>query len=295
MWYPGRDIDAMRVALPEYRAAAYSPDAGAIETALNGWMASGSDRALRSVWPYGSKCGAPPLSGFPSTPCNYPLDGGRPTRWSELRPTFVLAGGLGLGELTASDPVAVGDDEFVSRLYISSSYSLLLTARWNGSTPTRPTTIILPSDAQTVDALSGVKHGVEIDAYTLASSAVSVADSSVTVGQSGFSVVLLPKSSCPALLMLSPPIVPTLDKSGGNSTTVQVTLSAQWWAPDTNATTTVTVSAPGLELSASKISLPGALTLRVAKADKPITRPHYFMLTIWGEGVLPTRRWVHAV
>ena len=50
MWYPGRDIDAMRVALPEYRAAAYSPDAGTIETGLNGWMASGGDRALRSKY-----------------------------------------------------------------------------------------------------------------------------------------------------------------------------------------------------------------------------------------------------
>lgn len=129
-FYPGRDIDAMRVALPQYRAAAYSPDAGewftqiilaelsisylssdcayfmtrvrtctpgAIETALNGWMASGSDHALRLTWPYGSKCNAPPLPGFPSTPCNYPLDGGRRTRWSELRPTLIARAGRGLG------------------------------------------------------------------------------------------------------------------------------------------------------------------------------------------------------
>ena len=149
---------------------------------------------------------------------------------------------------------------------------------------------------QAVDALSGVKHGVEIDAYTLAPSAVAVADSSVTVGQSGFSVVLLPKSSCPALLMLTPPVVPTLDKTGANSTTVQLSLNAQWRAPGTNAATTVTVSAPGLELSESTISVPGALTLRVAKAEKPLSsRPHYFLLTFEGEGVLPTRRWVHAV
>lgn len=37
-----------------------------------------------------------------------------------------------LAELSATDPIAVGDDEFVSRLYISKTHSLLLTARWNG-------------------------------------------------------------------------------------------------------------------------------------------------------------------
>ena len=107
---------------------------GAIETALNGWMTSGSDHALRRTWPYSSKCNAPPLSGFPSTPCNYPLDGGRRTRWSELRPTLISEG-QGLGSITVSDPVAVGDTEYVSRLYITESYSLLLTARWNGVVP----------------------------------------------------------------------------------------------------------------------------------------------------------------
>jgi hypothetical protein len=42
-------------------------------------------------------CGhTPPLSGFPSLPCNFPSragkpSGGRVTRWSELRPTLVEA------------------------------------------------------------------------------------------------------------------------------------------------------------------------------------------------------------
>jgi hypothetical protein len=167
MWYPGRDIDAMRVALPEYRAAAYSPDAGAIETALNGWMASGSDRALRATAPYGSPCGKPPLSGFPGVPCNFGnLSSTIPriTRWSELRPTFILPGGQ-LGELAAADPVANDDDEFVSRLYLSDTHALLLAARWNGSTPATPTVITLPDtrdDPEAAAALKGVEHAVEI-------------------------------------------------------------------------------------------------------------------------------------
>eukprot|EP01047_Picozoa_sp_COSAG01_P008988 COSAG01_NODE_363_length_18113_cov_45.041690_14_plen_106_part_00 len=61
---PGRNVDAIRVAMPEIRASAYSPDAGDIETALNGWLAGGSSHALRTTAPYGGPCGQrPPLSG----------------------------------------------------------------------------------------------------------------------------------------------------------------------------------------------------------------------------------------
>jgi hypothetical protein len=172
MWYPGRDIDAMRVAIPEYRAAAYSPDAGAIETALNGWIASGSDRAVRATAPYGSPCGKPPLSGFPGVPCNFGnLSSKVPriTRWSELRPTFILPGGQ-LGELSAADPAVDGDPEFVTRLYLSETHNLLLAARWNGSRPATPTVITFATasaDPDAAAALKGVTHAVDIDAYTL--------------------------------------------------------------------------------------------------------------------------------
>ena len=164
-----------------------------------------------------------------------------------------------------------------------------------GSKPIKSPTIMLPDDAQTVQALSGVKHGVEIDAYTLASSPVVVDDSrSVAVGRSGFSVVLLPKPSCPALLTLTPPIVPTLDKNGKNSTSVQLSLNAPW--RESVAPTTVTITAPGLEISAKTISVPGTLTLRVAKANRPLTKPQYFMVTLESDDALgKTRRWVYAV
>lgn len=109
MFYPGREIDAARVALPEYRAAAYSPDAGTIETALNGWVSGGSDHALRTTWPYASSCGNPQLPGFPGRPCNYPLDGGRVTKWNELRPTFASA--IIYGQVADEDPQAAADDE----------------------------------------------------------------------------------------------------------------------------------------------------------------------------------------
>eukprot|EP01051_Picozoa_sp_SAG22_P002180 SAG22_NODE_96_length_20771_cov_33.186018_4_plen_405_part_00 len=318
MWYPGRDIDAMRVALPEYRAAAYSPDAGDIETGLNGWLASGSMRALRMVWPYGSACGAPPLSGFPGPPCNYPAPGlgkndagGRTTRWTELRPTWV--GALLPGKLSLKDPVAPQDPEFVSRLYLAETHALLLTARWNGSVPAGPTTIVLPAadggDAEAGEALRGVEHAVEVDAYTLAVSTPAVnmvggAAASLQVAAGGFSAVLLPKPSCPALLMLTPAVVPVIDATGANATTIALGLHAPWQAAASTSTAaalaaavTVKVTAPGLILSASTLTLPGSLTIRAANQSSLCCRHTnvFLMLTIEGDGVLPTRRWVEAV
>ena len=291
MWYPGRDIDAMRVALPEYRAAAYSPDAGAIETGLNGWMASGSDRALRATWPYGSKCGAAPLSGFPSTPCGYPLDGGKITRWSELRPTLLRA--ILPGEISLADPVA-DDDEFVCRLYTTPDLSLLLAARWNGTTASTATRIVLPQDA----LAQGAAHAVELDAYTLQMRvpAVSATPSGTAVelaAGAGFSAVLLPSPSCPSLLVLEPAVVPTIDLAGSNSTTLALSLHAPWRQAG-DATVAVNASAPGLVLSASRITVPGTLSLRVDAASR-FKGPAYFRLTLEANGVLPVRRWVKAV
>ena len=296
MWYPGKGIDAIRVALPELRAAAYSPDAGTIETALNGWMASGQGNALRRTWPYAAKCGTPALPGFPSVPCNYPLDGGRATRWSELRPT--LTGAILPGVLSDVDPHAIGDPEFVCRLYVAATYSVLLAARWNGSTPVAPTSIALPgATAADRAALGSVTHAVEIDAYSLWMSPATIDLTAMTLRiVGGFSAVLLPTAGCPGLLVLTPPVIPTIDAHGANSTTVALSMHAPWQSGRVAGTVTVTVTAPGLKLSAANVTVPGVLTIAVAlAADKPSVRPVYFMLTIAGEGVLPTRRWVKAV
>lgn len=208
-----------------------------------------------------------------------------------------------------ADPVAHADLEIACRLYTGPTYSLLLAARWNGSTPTGATTISLPADAR--QALSGVAFAVEIDAYSLSVTDVTPtlrtyhdaddAPSQVDV-TGGVSAVLLPTPTCPGLLQLEPAVVPTIDATRANSTTLRLHVHA-WQAAarksgTNDAAIAVAVRAPGLSLSASSVTLvPGAtLTLRVANstasADK---RPKFFMLTMEGEGVLPTRRWVKAV
>ena len=171
--------------------------------------------------------------------------------------------------------------------------------------------MLLESDCDARQALSGVSFAVEIDAYSLSVTDVTPtlrtyhdaddAPSQVDV-TGGVSAVLLPTPTCPGLLQLEPAVVPTIDATRANSTTLRLHVHA-WQAAarksgTDDAAITVAVRAPGLSLSASSVTLvPGAtLMLRVANstasADK---RPKFFMLTIEGEGVLPTRRWVKAV
>lgn len=286
MFYPGRDIDAMRVALPEYRGAAYSPDAGAIETALNGWMAAGL-QALRLTWPYGSDCGKPPLSGFPGRECDsYPSGGGRLTRWTELRPTFL--GAILPGNITLSDPFAPDDPEIVARLYSTPIHSLVIAARWNGSDLQSPTTLELPAGVVNAD----VQYVVEVDAYTLEwhTSTLLTRDER---GQprklslhSGFSAIYLPRPGAEAFLTVTPPIVPAISLS--NETTIQLNFFGPWRK---RLPTTVDLVAPGLKLSASRVDVPGRVTIAATSGSEP----GYLMLTITGAGVLPTRRWIHVV
>ena len=240
-----------------------------------------------------------------------------------------------MGELSDTDPVAAGDPEIVSRLYLAETHSLLLTARWNGSTTTAPTQIDLPAsvthdptqvythsavacdeylvcydrltcdyrDLQWSKQLWGVHHAVEIDAYSLQVSMPTVsmvasvgearASSLVLPAGGGFSAVLLPKPNCPGLLMVKPAVVPTIAMSGDNSTTIALSVHAPWQNASQRLSTTVvvTVTGPGLNLSATTLTLPGTLTLR---ASAPSKTKAFYMLTIEGTGVLPTRRWVEA-
>jgi hypothetical protein len=143
-----------------------------------------------------------------------------------------------------------------------------------------------------------------MDAYTLAvrASEMDPATHTLQLTGGGFSAVLLPKPECDALVIVAPLDIPTIDATGANSTTISLSVFAPWQqlradaGSNTSSAITVNVSAPGLNLSASTVTLPGSVTLTADSASGLDGVPlYYFMLTIEGEGVLPTRRWVKAV
>ena len=96
--------------------------------------------------------------------------------------------------------------------------------------------------------------------------AIPASNPNIFVG--GFSAVLLPTAGCPGLLVLvlTPPVIPTIDVHSANSTTVALSMHAPWQSGRVAGTVTVTVTAPGLNLSAANVTVSGVLTIAVALA-----------------------------
>jgi len=187
-----------------------------------------------------------------------------------------------LGNVTDVDPMAPADPEINARLYIAPGGWVLVSARWNGSIPTATATSLALPLAIPAD----VAAAVEIDAYTLEMTLSTVpAGARQLAVHGGFSAVYLRRKGGLRLLSVSPAGVIVLGP--GNSTSLNLT------AFDAGNRTgiTITVSAPGLYASTTQLRLPATLTLTVA----PNTTAGYHRVTLTGEGMLPTVRWVQVV
>lgn len=256
----------------------YGPDAGAIETALNGWIGGNTGQALRTTWPYAKDCGLPQLSGFPGRPCNYPSGGGRLTRWNELRPTLLDA--LLRGNVSLQDPTSI-DPEFALRLYTASSHSVLMAARWNGSTPSAPTVVALSNE------VPSISWAVALDGYSLDATRVVVqttqkgAEVTLPTGFGFGAVVLAHSVSSLAVLNVTLSVIPA-----ENTTTLQVTQVSPS-VGNSSGKIEVQATAPGVTVTPESITLPGSFTITSGQAV-----PGYYPVTISGPGTMPIRRWI---
>ena len=269
MFQPGNDIDAMRIAVPDYTGFAYHP--GAVESALNGWV-GGKTTARRTEWPWAHRG----LSGRPDW---YQEGPGPVLRWHELRTSFRDA--IVEGNVTLEDPVAPEDSHWVGRLWQAKEYSLLVGGHLDASALNGPVRVRLPELSESVST------AFEIDADTLEIGETQLVRSSdgvfVTV-KKGFSAVLLPMPICPPLLKLDPqPISVRL----GEEKTLHVDVFCPWNTAQNKAN--VSVSVPGLENDRS-VALPGTITLKASSTAQSGNYP----LSIKGNS-LPLKRWVHVI
>ena len=273
MFYPGRDIEPMRVAIPTYRGQAYHP--GGIECALNGWI-SGFTTARRRDWPWVIRPNPPP--GFPLKPAGYGDFPGPELRWHELRATFAAA--TRSGTVTDEHPVAPADPAWLGRLWRTQHYWLLIGGHENGSALTGPTRVRLP------ELPEAVQHAYELDAATLAMGPANLVRDPqgtwVTV-TSGFGVVLLPLPTCPPLLRVED--FPALEPGGS----VTVALTALDVGRNTATRASATVAVPGLTRSPAEVAVPGQITIPVPQG----TDKGYYALRVTGN-CLPLKRWLHV-
>jgi hypothetical protein len=269
MFQPGRDIDAMRVAVPSYVGFAYHP--GAVESGLNGW-AGGKTTARRVEWPWAHR-------GLATRPDWYQQGPGPELRWQELRASFSEA--IVEGDVTLDDPIAPDDPHWVGRLWRAPHYWLLVGGHLDATALAGPLAVRLP------ELPDGVACAFEIDAATL-----DIADAHLTrdaekIGMTvtrRFSVVLLPLPGCPPMARIDSP-TPVLDRD--KDTVINTTLFGPW-NPGKN-TAAVHIAAPGLELNSNTATLPAPIAIRVPLETKPGCYP----LTITGD-CLKLKRWIRV-
>ncbi len=270
MFQSGFDIDAMRVAVPDYVGFAYHP--GAVESALNGWV-GGKITARRIEWPWAHRG----LSGRPEW---YQEGPGPELRWHELRASFRDA--IAKGDVTLEDPVAPDDSHWVGRLWRAKEYWLLVGGHLDATALNGPTRVRLPELPESVTC------AFEIDAATLEMGDAQLARTSngvfVTVSK-GLSAVLLPMPKCPPLLKLDPQ---PISLRPGEEKTLHVDVFCPW-NPDLK-TVKVFILAPGLEVTSECGTLPGSVTLKAFST----TQAGLYPVTVTGN-CLPLKRWVRVV
>jgi len=270
MFYPGRDIDAMRVAMPTYRGLGYHP--GAVETALNGEIANRT-HACRRDFVWGGR-----TPGFPPKPAGYSDGPGPNLRWHELRASFREA--TWNGEVTDIDPMAPADPRWLGRLWRTPHYWLLVGGHEDASPLAGPTQVTLPKLPE------GVTQAWEFDAATLRRRDAQLRrddDGIHLTVTSAFGAVLLPLPTCPPLVEMAdvPPLQP------GKPAVAPLTVFAPWRRGQ--VAVPVTVRMPGLEVTPSAATLPCEVRIGLPKD----VLPGYYSLRATGE-CLPLKRWIHV-
>ncbi len=271
MFPPGREIDAMRVAIPTYVGFAYHP--GAVESARNGWI-GGKTAARRVEWPWSD------YRGMPGRPTDYAPGPGPETRWHELRASFPEA--VVDGEVTLHDPEAIDAPHWLGRLWKGRRYWLLVGGNPDGTPLQGAVRVRLP------ELPTQIQTAIEFDALTVARRDAMLKRhdgiAEVTV-RSGFSAVLLPMPDCPPLLEIDP--VPISIARGG-AAEIAVSAFGPWRTGAMKATATLTV--PGLTPSPLEIAVPGHISLKVPNT----VEPGWYPLTLSGD-FLPLKRWIRVL
>ncbi len=270
MFQPGRDIDAMRAALPGYIGFAYHP--GAAESALNGWV-GGKTTARRVEWPWGHR-------GLSGPPADYKPGPGPELRWQELRATFPEA--ISAGEVTLEDPTALDAPNWVGRLWKGKHYWLLIGGALDGSPIGSEVTVQLP------DLPASIIQAYEFDASTLAmhKSHLWRDKGRVFIRMTGnFGATLLPLPDCPSLLTM-PEALPEIHP--GSNITLKVHALHSW--SKQVSTASISASCPGILSASISLSIPGILRIHVPDN----TLPGFYPLRLSGEN-LPLKRWIRVV
>ena len=269
----GKEIDAMRAALPTYLPIAYHP--GAAESAITGGIQK-RITARRRHWPV-----AWPYILVPNAwaPFWRPDGSGPELRWHELQPTFAEA--VCYGEPTVTDPVAEADRKWRGHLWKSKRFWVLVGGYDDGAPLAGPLKIKLPKIPE------DVRHAIEFDVATREFAEIPLnrdAAGDFIEVHHGLSAVLLPRPNCPPMITLRNKV----ETIRANDTKTFNIVPYSPWRDDT-LNIHANFEAPCFIASPVAVRLPATVSL---SAPAHLSAGHYYF-RITGN-VLPYKGWIHC-
>lgn len=230
----GHDIDAMKIALPDYMSLSYH--ASAAEAAFTGAVVNHTN-SHRVNWGWADR--------GTEKPKEYHADFNRELLWHELLPTFAQAALQ--GEATEWDPVAVNDYGWIGRLWKSKNYWLLTGGNVNKSPfAHQEITVKLPELHQ------DIQHAFEFDMETgkMEKRKIIHCDGNIFISlKSSVSAVFFPFSECPPLLTVQQN---SKTISPGDTVKVQVSIFAPWRKPGVDEDFAIKLEAKGFDVAGYK-------------------------------------------
>ncbi len=265
----GDEIDAMKIALPEYLPLSYH--ASAPEAAITGAIISKIDNQ-RTNWAW-AQVGT-------EKPEDYNKDVVVDLKWHELYPT--LAEAVTYGEISEWDPVALNDPKWMGRLWQADNF-WALTGGHVDATPLKTDSVIIKIPVLP----DNIKLAYEFDLINLAMRRVDIdrSDDGIFVMlQSPVSAILFPTPSCPPLPIVNQEKA-SVDR--GSEIKVSVSLFGPWRVnPSRLNVDDLKLYAPGFEVAHRDVNTERIFTIKT-DLETPLNK-FYFLIS--GE-CLKMKRW----
>lgn len=267
----GKEIDAMKVALPQYMAMSYH--AGAAEAAITGAI-MGKPEAYRLNWAWTDK--------GTERPDDYPSGPGIRLPFYELYPTFAET--LVKADITDQDPTAAQDPAWMGHLWKNKDYWLLIGGHDDISALSAgEIDVMLP------ELPEKFKYAFEFNVQTLEMKPIPITRSKKGISvklHHPLSLVFFPAVSCPPL-----PVIEQLNRklSAGSGMQVAVKLFAPWNPlSEKRNISSLVLKAPGFEVSKGKVK---GNTVYFDIQSPVGIEPNNYFLQVQNNHCMPRRQW----
>ncbi len=269
MDYSGKEVDAMKVAMPQYLPLSYH--AGAAEAAISGAIL-GKTTSQRKNWAW-DHVGSAPIPEYGTTP-DIRL------QWHNLYQTFASA--IMFGDISDRDPRCLNDSLWFGHLWKSNNYYLLT----GGYDDARPMTLEM-FEVVMPEQINDNEHVYE---FNLINGAIKKLNTPHTRGgalvlnlYSSVSAVFMPDNACPPLLYFQ-----NLN-SKGQHISAKVGIVADW-TDVVVSKAALKISAPGFDVSGVEVA-GTSISFDLTPSSASIPSGNYFFQINGSTSNMPLKHW----